>query len=293
MLIFAKGWSRGKDGPGQRLVFYLKGCNLACRYCGNPEGMRPEREVLFYRNRATAVPPELACKDGTCQCDGCTDFRCVTRFHHPSFELAGTEYSPEQLRDLALASRSLFDGGGGVTFGGGEPTLQAAELLRTLNLLRTCGISTAVESNASTEAYRSLVGDVDFLISDCKAVSPACHRALTGVDNDRILSNLRFAAEHQPEFLLRIPLIPGYNLEEPERYREFLHSLATARKDTLHRDLCVQPLRLHHLGETKYRALNREYPLSGVATPDRKAQAAFEAAAGSEGVRCLNFNAGE
>ena len=52
MMIFADGWSNDKDGPGQRLMFYLKGCDMRCRWCANPESISPEPEVLFHPERA-------------------------------------------------------------------------------------------------------------------------------------------------------------------------------------------------------------------------------------------------
>ena len=37
---FQKGFNFSQDGPGNRLVYHLCGCNLRCPWCSNPEGMR-------------------------------------------------------------------------------------------------------------------------------------------------------------------------------------------------------------------------------------------------------------
>ncbi len=37
--IFQKGFNYSQDGPGNRLVYHLSGCNLKCPWCSNPEGM--------------------------------------------------------------------------------------------------------------------------------------------------------------------------------------------------------------------------------------------------------------
>lgn len=39
MKIFGKGFNFSQDGPGNRLVYHLSGCNMKCIWCSNPEGM--------------------------------------------------------------------------------------------------------------------------------------------------------------------------------------------------------------------------------------------------------------
>ena len=37
--VFQQGFNYSQDGPGNRLVYHLSGCNLRCPWCSNPEGL--------------------------------------------------------------------------------------------------------------------------------------------------------------------------------------------------------------------------------------------------------------
>jgi pyruvate formate lyase activating enzyme len=40
---FQKGFNYNQDGPGNRLVYHLAGCNMRCPWCANPEGLSAGR----------------------------------------------------------------------------------------------------------------------------------------------------------------------------------------------------------------------------------------------------------
>ena len=42
MKILAKGFNYSQDGPGNRLVYHLQGCNFACRWCSNADMIPPD-----------------------------------------------------------------------------------------------------------------------------------------------------------------------------------------------------------------------------------------------------------
>ena len=44
--IFQKGFNYSQDGPGNRLVYHLSGCNLKCPWCSNPEGMEINQDAI-------------------------------------------------------------------------------------------------------------------------------------------------------------------------------------------------------------------------------------------------------
>ncbi len=290
MNIFSTGWSEGFDGPGRRWVVYLKGCNFRCRWCANPESLSPEPQILFYADRAQyadrACPygavaksaPRLSCeskKGGILdrgKCAVCPDISCVSLWHHPAFEYAGKEVSVPEIVGCAQQYQPLFGPDGGVTFGGGEPILQANQLLEAVKALRKKGIHTAIETNASTIDLEKFVGLVDLLICDLKCISNDQHLHWMDADNQQVLQNLQLAAKSQPQLIVRIPFVKGMNdsKEEMEKLKTFLDDLAKQREC-----LQVEVLRQHHLGEPKYAALGKKYPMHNAPLPERNEAQVF------------------
>lgn len=296
MRIFASGWSFDKDGPGQRIVFYLKGCNMRCCWCANPEGLTNESEILFYPGRCSENF-DYVCDKGAVGgnrldrsiCRNCLERGCVNVWHHKSFEFAGADMSPEEILDIARASRDMFGRSGGVTFGGGEPTLQADDLLKTLRLLRADKINTAVECNASTEAFAEVALAVDYLICDLKAVSEDCHIKMTGISNRMVLDNLSKAALTKEALLIRIPIVTGLNngLSEMAGIVNFLVELQLRRTAALKQPLRVELLRMHHLGKTKYAGLGMPYPMSMAKLPAKAVIAEYRRQLSSSGIEII------
>lgn len=44
--MFQKGFNYSHDRPGNRLVYHLKGCNMRCPWCSNPDGMNNSGNCL-------------------------------------------------------------------------------------------------------------------------------------------------------------------------------------------------------------------------------------------------------
>ena len=64
--IFQKGFHYAQDGQGNRLVYHLQGCNMNCKWCANPEGMKMEGVICTDKDWLTdGLCPEGAVKDGT------------------------------------------------------------------------------------------------------------------------------------------------------------------------------------------------------------------------------------
>lgn len=293
MRLFAQGWTDRKDGPGHRRIYYLKGCNLRCRWCASPESIAPAPELLFYPERASGETLDFLCPHGAIGngtldrsiCKNCPGRECA-QFRHPALEWVGFERTPEELEQEVLRQAAGWNDFGGVTFGGGEPTLQAAELLDCFARLKRHGIHTAFESNATTKEFPAVARAASLAIADLKGGTPECFRNCTGGDLAAVLEHLAEAAESAPALLVRVPVITGMNDAESELEQITAHlvSLHRRRLAAQGQPLAVEVLKLHHYGEPKYQALNRKYELSGRPEPDPETICRFERAIVSAGI---------
>ena len=59
--IFQKGFNYSQDGPGNRLVYHLSGCNLKCPWCSNPEGMETTKNATTLTVESI-VKEAISCK---------------------------------------------------------------------------------------------------------------------------------------------------------------------------------------------------------------------------------------
>ena len=107
--------------------------------------------------------------------------------------------------------------GGGVTFGGGEPALRSifsSQFRKVIPKQWKINIETSL--NVPQEHVERLLAVIDEFVIDIKDMNPQIYKKYTGIDNQRVLENLKFiaAAGVADKCLIRIPLIPGYNTEE-------------------------------------------------------------------------------
>ena len=210
------------DGPGIRTTVFLKGCPLRCEWCHNPEGL-------------SLHPQLMKKKDETV--------------------VSGTEIESGELAEMLLRDEKIFRlNKGGVTFTGGEPLLQADFLCEVLGLLRPrihCAIETS--GYASEVMFRKVLGDVDFLLFDCKHTDDELHKRYTGVSNRPIMRNLQMLIESGKNFVLRIPLIPCVNdtMENMLAVRNLLDGACNLKR--------VELLRYNKMAGAKYGMVGMDY----------------------------------
>ena len=146
------------------------------------------------------------------------------------------EYSPESLyREIRIDELYFLATNGGVTFGGGEPSLRP-EFIRRFREL--CGddwqINLETSLNVPADSIASLLPVVNTLIIDIKDMNPEIYRNYTRHDNSLVLSNLRLIADsgRQNDCIIHIPLIPEFNIDaDRDASRATLEQLGFTRFD--------------------------------------------------------------
>jgi pyruvate formate lyase activating enzyme len=149
---------------------------------------------------------------------------------------------------------------GGVTISGGEPLMKPGFTNLLLKAFKEEGINVGVDTCGYVrwDIIQRMLPNIDFFLWDIKHMNPEKHEELTGASNELILNNARAVSERNIPLYIRVPLIPGYNDSE-ENIRavcEFSQGLRSAVE--------VDLLPLHHLGESRYRSLDRPYPIANI-----------------------------
>ena len=275
------------DGPGIRTTVFLKGCNLACSWCHNPETVSPKPELQYLPDKCIACG---ACA-GVCRFDAqamidgkhafyrerCTVCgECVAVCYAGALELIGKEMTPEEVVAEVMLDEPFYrNSGGGVTVSGGEPLLQVDFTVSILSMCRERGLHTAVETAMAWpwDRIQRVLEFTDLVMMDIKHLSDEEHRKWTGVGNQRILENARKLSQTGIPFIVRTPVVPGVNDsgEIISAIAAFVSELPNAEYYEL--------LPFHPLGSGKYAALGKTNPLQGLRSiePDAVERLAEEA----------------
>jgi pyruvate formate lyase activating enzyme len=257
------------DGPGIRSTVFLKGCNLRCAWCHNPETLSsiPELEWIQQKcigcNSCTEVCPTGAFSSTNGKIhfrkEDCTScFRCLSVCYAEAIGKVGKEVTSEEVFAEVEQDFLFFrNSGGGITISGGEPMLQPEFTSQTLALFKQAGIHTALDTNLSISwsKYENVLPFTDLVLADLKLMNPALHQKWTGQSNRIILENLQKLDSTGIPYFIRTPVIPGLNDNEEEikALAKFTSSLKNMEK--------LELLPFHSMGSFKYTNLEINNPM--------------------------------
>ena len=274
------------DGDGVRTTIFVKGCPLRCKWCHNPESQRYDVELITYHSKCTGcgrcvnVCPNgcISIKDGKAVtdrskcalCGACTD-ACWNEAR----EIAGKEYTVQELYLEAMKDRMFYDrSGGGVTLSGGEIMAMDLDFVeQLLKKLHREGVSVFIDTCAYApyEKFERLLPYVDVFMVDIKLMDPELHKKYIGTDNALILENIVRLSRAGAGIYIRIPTIGGVNAEDA-----FFESVISFLKENDVRPKQINLLPYHDIGKSKYFNLDRPYDESGMTVPSAEDMAHYK-----------------
>ncbi|MFC2060096.1 glycyl-radical enzyme activating protein [Chloroflexota bacterium] len=256
-----------QDGPGIRTTFFLKGCNLGCAWCSNPESQSLSPEVAHRDSLCdhcgacleVCEPKAIAFIDQGVKIDRerCTNCgKCVEICTRGALTIYGEKTSAQKI--CAEVSRDTLyyrNSDGGVTASGGEPLLQPYFLRNLFSMCQDSGIHTTLDTAGYVDpsTFPNVLEYTDLVLYDLKCMDTEIHRKYTGVPNGLILENAERVVASGTRVDFRIPLIEGVNdsVENITRTCDFAITLNVPRLDLLP---------YHKFGLGKYTSLDLKQP---------------------------------
>lgn len=200
------------DGPGNRLVLFLQGCNFSCPGCHNPHTIG----LCDDCGDCLAVCPSgaLAMSEGKVHwqealctdCDACLE-ACPRHASPKTRQMSVAEV-------LALLRRygPLLTG---ITVSGGEATTQLPFVIALFTAIKAAPdlarLTCLLDSNGSLgkTGWQRLLPVLDGAMIDLKGWHEPVHLALTGRGRERVLVSLQLLAQAGKLAEVRLLMVPG------------------------------------------------------------------------------------
>ena len=218
------------DGPGNRLVIFLQGCNFECPTCHNPHTMSMCNHCgdcisACHASALSLVDGEISFDSSKCdQCDACL-VACPINAN-PMIQY----YSVAEILELARKYKPFLSG---ITVSGGEATLQLKFVIALFEAVKAdpnlSGLTCFIDTNGhlGAQSWSRLLPVTDGVMLDIKAFNPPLHQKLTGQDNQKTLQSAKITHAAGKLFELRYLAIPGQTdtKDELEKLTQFVLSM--------------------------------------------------------------------
>lgn len=231
------------DGEGIRSTIFMAGCPLRCKWCSNPESWSFGNDYVR----------ELTLEDVL------SEIRKNMIFYRYS--------------------------NGGITYSGGEPTFQRDFLRSMVDTFYNMGIHQAIETCGyfNWEDVEDIFKKLDFVFVDIKIMDGKRHKELTGVDNEKILNNIKKLGKLNIDLVVRIPLIKDVNdsIDNIRKTASFVSENIANGK--------IEILPYHSLGNYKYDKLGLSRFKNTFETPSKEEIATIEKIIEEYGVEIVSY----
>ncbi len=221
------------DGPGNRFVIFLQGCNFQCKNCHNPHSMN----ACDHCGDCLPGCPSgaLSMIDGavewdTTLCQSCD--QCIDICPKNSTPMAQNISLAEVIEQLLPAAPFLT----GVTVSGGEATMQLKFIQQLFRLIKNhpqlSHLDRLIDSNGylGVKSWQKILPDFDGAMIDIKAIDDTLHQELTGRSNQRVLESIHFLDQHNKLTELRFLAIPDVTDHQADQVAAVVASLSSKPK---------------------------------------------------------------
>jgi pyruvate formate lyase activating enzyme len=195
---------------------------------------------------------------------GCP-LRCAYCHNPDTWNKGSIDMTASELFKKIIRYKPYFKKGGGVTFSGGEPLLNADFINEIQPLLKEENIGYCLDTSGSvdlTDSVKTAISNADMIILDIKFYNPQDYEKYTKGDFSKFIEIGKYCSQLGKRLWLRTVVVPNINdtEEDMDKYADFVKQFKFEKYELLG---------FHTMGFFKYDNLKIENPLKDTKALDK------------------------